>query len=439
MPRLVVVTAALVAVIAASPSVGNSCRLGTDCAAADRSAAQGTNAAPFLGVVYDGLSGSGPILARLDPRSLRPVSPHVQLGEYHRAWSLSPDGSHAAFGISSGASLVTPPRRIQGRIGVIVVDLETMKIAQEVATGIAAEAVAWLRARRLVASLQSGGTVLIDPRTGAILRRWRGFSSPLAWARARDRLIMLFRGSHRETSSGRGTFALRIAVADGRTLTLRSASLGRVRLGRTKDGFYNDAAGLAVDPAGRRAYVVAAGSPLAEIDLATLRVEYRRLGFLLARAGSLQGTQAPPERVLNRSRVATWLPNGRLLVSGADIVARRGRGEVHVPAGATVVNMATWSSRTFDAGASGAAFARGVLLAYGPRWDPGAGIGLRGYTIDGRRTFHLLNEQRVWNVHVVDDWAYALTPKAVRIIDVGRTQVIGTIAPPRELVDLIQR
>jgi hypothetical protein len=65
-------------------------------------------------------------LARLDPISLKPVSRQVRLGEYHNAWSLSPDRSELALGISA-------PGR-SGRVGILIVDLETMEVVRKVAT-----------------------------------------------------------------------------------------------------------------------------------------------------------------------------------------------------------------------------------------------------------------------------------------------------------------
>jgi hypothetical protein len=96
-----------------------------------------------------------------------------------------------------------------------------------------------------------------------------------------------------------------------------------------------------------------------------------------------------------------------------------------------LVDTAKWRSRTLDSRASGAAFAAGRLLAYG------TGIGLRGYTLDGRRIFHLLKGQRVLDVQLAADRAYVRTPRAVRVVDVGRGKVVGTIVPPRDLIDVI--
>lgn len=86
---------------------------------------------------------SGPaVLARLDSLSLKPVSPQVPIPEYHDAWSLSPDGSQIALGMSA-------PGR-EGRVGVLLVDLDAMKVVRGIETGIAAEALAWLAPRVLV-------------------------------------------------------------------------------------------------------------------------------------------------------------------------------------------------------------------------------------------------------------------------------------------------
>ena len=57
--------------------------------------------------------------------------------------------------------------------------------------------------------------------------------------------------------------------------------------------------------------------------------------------------------------------------------------------------------------------------------------------IAGRRVFHLLKGQQVFEVPVVGDWAYARTRRAVRVVDVGRRTVVAKIAPPSDLVDVI--
>lgn len=399
-------------------------------AAAVGLAANGGTAAarePFLGVVYPGpnTGNTAAILARLDPLTLTPVSQGVEMGEYHRAWSLSPDGSQLALGLSSGVSLVSPSRPLRGRIGIIVVDLDTMEIVQEVETGGFAGALAWLAPRRLVAALGGRGTVVVDPRTGRIVKRGLGLRGPLASARTPDRSVMLVEGQYRR---GQGSASVRLAVVDARG-RVRSVSLDRVRLPFRDPVRWGrmDRPGLAIDPAGERAYVVAAGAPVAEVDLRTMRASYHRLE-----------SRTRPGRLLYRSRDAIWLGSGRLLVSGRDVVAGRGRKGFSVASRAVLVDTASWDARTLDPRASAARLAAGRLLLYGPGWHPGPQVGLSGYTPGGRRVFHLLKGQRVFDVQVAADRAYVRTPTAVRVVDVTRGRIVGSIVPPRDLVDVIR-
>lgn len=365
---------------------------------------------PFLAVVQR--SGNHPaVLARLDPLTLRPVSRQVVVGEYHDAWSRSPDGSRIALG-----------RGGQG-IGVSIADLRTMRLVRQVRTGIAAEALGWLAPRRLVAALQRGGTVLVDPDTGRTVRRWPSFSFPDASAPVRHGLVMLFprlrkAGIGVPLARVSGTMRLAIVDAPGR---LRSVVLERIRLGVRvlRNGFeLADRAGLAVDPARGRAYVFAAGAPVAEVDLRSLRVSYHRLPFLFG-----------PRNAPARLRRALWLGQGRVAVVGRDFVSARGEE----PVGATVVDTASWSWRTLDRGASSAAYAAGRLVVNGAR------IGVRAYALDGRRVFSLLERRRVLDVWFAAGRAYVRTPSAVEILDVGSGKVVGRVAPRVELLAPIAR
>jgi hypothetical protein len=407
--RLAVLTAVLAAAVGLVPNAG------------------GTAAArqPFLGVVFPGpnTGHTASILARLNPLTLAPVSQGVEMGEYHGAWSLSPDGSQLALGISSGASLISPGRPLHSRIGIIVVDLEAMEVVQEMETGGYADTLAWLAPRRLVASL-ARGVVVVDPQTGKIVRRGLGLRRPLASARLPDSLVMLVEVPYQ---GGRST-AVRLAVVDARG-RVRSVYLDRIRLSFRDPVRWGrmDRAGLAVDPIRRRAYVVAAGAPVAEVDLRTMRASYRRLD-----------SRTPPGRFLYRSRDAIWFADGHLLVSGRDVVAGQSRREFVVTPGAVLVDTESWRWRPLHARASAAKLAAGRLLAYGPAWHVGPGVGLSGYTPDGRRVFRLLEKRRVLDVQVAADLAYVRTPTAVRVVDVRQGKIVGSIVPPRDLVDVIR-
>jgi hypothetical protein len=366
------------------------------------------------------------MLARLDPLSLRPVSARVRLGEYHDAWSLSPDGERVALGISAGESLISPYRRLRGRIGVVIVDLDSMKVVRELETGIAASALGWLGPRRLVASLLRGGTVLIDPITGRILRRWPGLSDPARSARSGDSLVMLFPGP---SSTPTGGTAARLALVNARG-HLRSVALDRIQLaaGFANGVGYMDEAAVAVDPDGGRAYVFAAGAPAAEINLATMQASYHRV--------ELETGAKPKRRVLAQLRRALWLGRRQVVVFGRNFVADDRAGVASTAAGATLVDTATWNSCVVDARAGGAAFGAGRLLVYASGARPA--IGLRAYTPQGGKIVHLLKSEQVLDVHVAGGRAYVQTGSALRVVDLKARRVLRTIVPPFELVDVIE-
>ena len=391
------------------------------CAGAEAETAAGPRK-PILGVLERPANGSA-LLARLDPRSLKPVSRKVEVGEYHRTWTLSPDGSHLALGVGG-----------QG-IGIEVVDLETMKLVQRVRTGIAAEALDWLTPRRLVAALQRGGTALVDPGTGKILRRWAGFSFPDASAAAGGRFVLLVPQLRKSTPGlplRRVAGPPRLAVVDARG-RLRSVTLTNIRLGvRSSNGIpYADRAGLAVDRGRREAYVVAAGAPVAKVDLRTMRVSYHRLEPLFRR---------PRNAVVARERGVLPLGNGQLVVFGRDFVRASGRKDpALVPAGAAVLGTASWSWRLLDPAGTGATLAARRIVVYGPGRYPAAGVGVRAYLAGGRKVFSLFAGKRIFDVQVAGPWLYVRTASAVHVVDGRSGKVVREIAPPVDLVDVIAR
>jgi hypothetical protein len=388
---------------------------------------------PFLGMLMR--LDTSVFVARLDPLSLKPVSSQVALGEYHDTWSLSPDRSQVAFGISAPGRLA--------RIGIVVVDLKAMRVVRKVETGIAAEAIGWLAPRLLVAGLQRDGAVLVDPRTGAILRRWPGLSDPQASARARDGVVMLLPGQLPPGAEGSAAARLAFIDTQGR---LRSVALERIRLA-FRNGVQWDRAGLAIDRTRARAYVFAADAPVAEVDLRTMRVSYHRLEPLFLKPGELKGSEIGPDDELSwRYRDALWLGDGRVLVVGHEVVRPAGGGDVEaVAAGAMLVNTAAWSSCVLDAKAAGAALVAGRVLVYGRR--DLASLGLRAYTVHGRKAFHLLDDEHVSGVQVAGHHAYvhrviAVSPRggtrsAVYVVDARSGRVLNEIALRGELVDVV--
>ncbi len=355
--------------------------------------------------VVSSLDGSKPTaLARLDPRTLAPRPERVELGEYHDAWSFSPDGSQVAFGISAPPPASGSPERL----GVRIVDPAKMSVSRDVSTGIAAEALGWLSSSRLVALLQSGEVVLIDPRTGEVLRREsvRPFElqcGPQPSAVTPHGLVLLLAGG------GRTPARLVVVNAQGR---VRAVSLPGVRIsGECGRG------GLATDSARNRAFAAGNSARVAEIDLRTMELNYHRVTGARFR-GFVRGS-------------LVWLGDGLLAASG--------RNRDGTPAGVTVIDTRTWRGELITSRAGAATPAPGAVLVYdGTHGEPQeAGIGLRAYTRDGRRLFHALDQELVDDVQVAEGRAYASSSAARHLVNVRSGQVIDGGTRTEDFLDIL--
>lgn len=320
--------------------------------------------APFAGIVSNPLTGVRTLVGCFDPLSLRATSPPVVIGEYHHAWSVSPDGRRVALGISAPGETA--------RIGVRIVDLGSWTAELDVETGIAAGGLAWLTDRRLVAALLVGGIVLLDPVSGAVVERWAGGSAvDAATARTRRRFLMLV--------SSRRVSRLSVVDAKGR---LRRLSL---RLPADAPAGRHLRPALVADPRREHAYVVMDARTVIDIDLRRMRVHRLRV----------RPAPRPGEAELRRWQ-AIWLGGHRLAVAGHG-------------AGVRTIDTRSGTMNRLDAGASGVTRGPHRLLTYGSR-------GVRGYTLGGRRVFEALRGTRVSNLDVAGRLAYAGTGTATYVI-----------------------
>jgi hypothetical protein len=164
--------------------------------------------------------------------------------------------------------------------------------------------------------------------------------------------------------------------------------------------------GLAVDPAGRKAYVIAAGAPLAEVDLENLAVAYHELSEPASALRRVRDWLEPAAHAKSADgpvRRATWLGNGALAVFGFDQrgwIDDQGKAQTRTTAaGVRIVDVGTWSVRTLDPAATAATAADDVLLTTGHFYDSTTGeyggIGLRAYGADGSRRYHVLGTASV--------------------------------------------
>jgi hypothetical protein len=356
-----------------------------------------------------GIGGPPPRLVRVDPRTLRPLpGRRLRLDGHSFAWSFAPDRSRLALGTD------TP------RAEVRVFDLRRMRVLGDVKVAArgAVFATRWAGSRRLLAAVITpgccglGDTVVagVDAtRLRVVWRRTLG-GSLQAGERFRRSLVLVLGRRGRRLGPSR----LAIVAPDGR---VRSVVLREIRSGlggsltsdpeRSVTDVWDP--GLAVDPAGARAFVVQAGAPVAEVDLRTLHVRYHTLSEPVSLLGRLHDWLEPKAEAKadeGPTRRAVWLGNGLLAVTGFDghagVDPRGGQAEWETPAGLKLIETRHWSVRTLDARATDAALVSGVLFGWSLTWDSRTdetkGDGLTGYDLDGGRRFHVYGDDPISGV-----------------------------------------
>lgn len=377
-------------------------------------------APPILGVSYGSPRGA---LAWFEPMTLKMLPGRkAQLGGHFGSWAFSDDRRFLAIGSCEGPGARTP--------GIRFVDARTMRVRGDLPLSPyrrgCASALTWLQPERLLAVVSTGyasasEVAVIDPRTRRVLRRTPLPASPSGVGRSSEELILLF--------SSVGEFApARLAVVDSEG-TVRLRAVERILAGTVVDAASAEyrartiQPGLAVDPDGRRAFVVPASGPVAEVDLVTLDVSYHELD-----APSMLGrllrwlTPAAQAKVMEGPvREARWLGDGMLAVSGTDHSVETGTGGserfLQTPAGVRLVDTRSWTSRLLEPEASGLAVGAGLVVAQGGRWDSkeerGYGPGLRAFGLDGKERWRLHAGEYRWMdtagsvgyVHIAGDMA----------------------------------
>jgi hypothetical protein len=307
-------------------------------------------ARPLLGVVGPPAGGAS-ALVRLDPWTLRALpGPRLRLPSRVASHSWSPDRSLLALGDADDdvVHLVDPVamRRLGGiRIGIVAR---------------APLALAWLSPRRLavVAGVSDDGShlVLVDPLARRVLSRRQLAPADLAAAAAGRWLVLL--GSPLERIG-----PARLLVMDDRGV-VRSVELPGVLAGFQPPpdwdvpGAYGvgRTAALAADPAGGRAFVLAAGSPVAEVDLTSLRVTGHGLRQPLPLLRRLAHWLVPPVQAklgAGSQRAACWLGEGRLALWGGEVrVLGDSPAELRAedrPLGLSLVDTRDWTVRPLPA------------------------------------------------------------------------------------------
>ena len=384
------------------------------------SAGGGAARAPVLGVVYGQSSDQ---MVRLDPLTLRPLGSRSVTIPSFAYWDQSPGGSRVVFGGRTGTLRFVDPVKLE------VVGTVPLR-------GFSDPRLAWVSPRALLV-VDQASIALVDPV--AMRVRWRK-TLPAA-------VRPFFPERVARTSSGLVFLVAPIDGSVGATTLVNVDVSGRVRsvvVGQIQSGaaqvspseslFTGSEPGLAVDPVGSTAFVVGGDQPVATVDLATLAVAYHDPTRTLARADKV---------LAGPTREAAWLGNGLLAVTGENdnawLDANKAHQESVEPAGLTIVDTRTWTSRLVDAGTSRVTFNDGLLLATGESWDTTAGSsaskpigdGLSAYPPAGVLAFHVLGKTPVQGVVVTGGTAYALGPAATSVVEVASGAILNTIKVSR--------
>ena len=338
-----------------------------------------SHAATVYGAAWEGTLQ----LARLDADTMRLTGRRVPLAREPLGWSFSPDRSRLVTGSTArGARLRFVDLRRMRLLG----DLTVSRRGSGIAT-------AWVGPRRVLSVVVlpgccgAGDTVVavVDAERHRVLWRQRLGGSLQAGERLGRSLLLVLGPRGDAVGPSR-------LVQVGPHGAARSVALPEIISGTRPSGTVTESwsPGLAVDRSGRRAFVVQAQAPVAEVDLRTFGVESHRM----------QATpRAADDALRGPQRDALWLGRGKLAITGLDhnaVAAGRSRER---PAGLTLVDTRRWVARKIDAQTTDVALASGTLLASSYLYDSRSrritGSGLSGYSPTGRRKFHLFGRAPV--------------------------------------------
>jgi hypothetical protein len=369
----------------------------------------------LLGIMWKDDTAS---LTPIAPRSLRPLgTKRIALGQTPGSWSFSPGGSQLVLATAED------PARLR------IIDVERMRALGQIELGRGSvETIAWLAPSRLVAAVETPdpGLLLatVDIGEHRVLSRRPVDGQVIDSGRLSDRLVLLL------SPRGKiGPAQLATIDAQGR---VQATTLQRVHAGIEANEDSDVAIGrgrgpgLAINQELRRAYVVGAGEPVAEVDLDGLRVSYHDLATpisLLDRLRNWLEPTAEAKGVSGPFRHARWIGNGVIAVSGYnDESYVDASGAWHyesTPAGLTLIDTREWSVESVDQQTNSFWYVAGTLVVLNHDGS------IRGYSVDGTATFAFPNLDPLGFVLTADRYAYVpRMDNSVAVIDVRSGAVI---------------
>ena len=355
----------------------------------------------------------GDVLLKLNPISLKPVSPPLRTFREFSGFAFSPDFGQLALG---GGFLT------RGRLQLVDVQGWRTRVLR---LGVRApvRVIRWVAPDRLLVGL--GGSQnrrpvgIVDPLRGVIVRRraYRGFEAVSASGGF---------GIVSVVSRPRRLRAARLVHFDPRG-NLRSTPLPRIAAGVAERGRGRRRSqrvrlpGLAIDPERGIAYVVAAGRPLvAEVELASGRVAYHPLAQRPTLGAAERAHAAKRAAFDEWTPAARWLGDGALAVSGEHRRTSPGRSFWIEPFGARLIDTRSWAISLLARRPTSIASAPNLLLATGRRgvsWDHAGrrDAGLLAFDARGRRLFKRFRGEDVTVLGVHLRYAYAWVRRTRRL------------------------
>jgi hypothetical protein len=300
---------------------------------------------------------------------------------------------------------------------------------------------AWLQPHRLLAVLtrtdsSDAEIAVVDPATRHVLSHAPLPSAPVAQSATGQELALLF-------SNFDSIAPARVGVVDAdgdlRTIVVDNIPIGTV-VDQTGQDFRarTVSPGFAVDPEGRRAFLVPANGPVVQIDLGTLALSYHPLAHpsLLQRFLEWLTPAAEAKAIEGPVRQARWLGDGVLAVSGFDYsIADEGGQTEHVlakPAGVELVDTASWRARMLSSDSSEVAVAAGLVIAEGGEWDEANQVtkspGLLAFAPDGTKRWALhVGEERLLYDSVGSLGYVWLSQGKMEVVDLASGSLLQTI------------
>jgi hypothetical protein len=389
-----------------------------------------------LGILWNDTGSVKARLTQLEPLSLEPFGPRMRLRPGGgSASAVSPNGRLLALGT--------------GLPGIQVIDVRRMREVAFVRLGGTGWVTHIFWEHGLVFAVVEGdrraSLVLVDAVGWDVVRR--------------DPLAGMVVGADVGSEEGTGQVVLltaprrhvgpvTITVAggkDGDSAVVPEIS-GGSETSNTEDGYHarQVVPGLAIDQAGKRAFIVPTGRTVAEVSLDDLAIRYHVLLQPVSLLGHLRNWLEPAAEaklIEGPQRKAAWLGNGLVAVTGADYSTMKnsdGQPDVHVQAaGLSLLDTSDWTIRKIDEETSDFSLFESKLLAFGDTsWgDPSRkGIGLRGYDLGGRELFHALEGRKVGWIEASGDLAYVVVNDRRRVVvDARSGRILGRAAAPKSL------